>query len=666
MNSLWDNQESKQFQTDLEMRAYTSRLLGASSDLVLHGGGNTSVKITQNNLFNEPEDLLYIKGSGHDLKTIQQNGFSPVLLDKMIRLASLDGLSDTDMVTEMRKALTNPTAPTPSVETILHALIPYKFVDHTHADSIVAISNTPNGEELLKEIYGERILILPYVMAGFVLAKQVYEALNNNPIENYDGIILCHHGAITFGDDAKTSYESMIAMVTKAEDYLNEKKIFDIADSQPKKEAANVQALQIAKLRKEYSLKNQKPTLVRLRQEDNVRLFCEHESIKEISHKGPLTPDHVIHTKRLPLYISQPLNNNNEEASKLIEGYSKNYRQYFEHNAQSEHVCLTPLPAYSIWKDTGSLVFATNSKKLNVISDINDHTFKSILQSEALGGHTPVGENDAFDIEYWELEQAKLRSGKSAPSLEGQVVCVTGGASGIGQAMTETYLKNGACVIALDIKPEIKTCFEGPSYLGIECDILKDEDIKNAFEQGVKYFGGMDTLILNAGAFPKSAPIEDMDFSLWDFSMKINLGSQLKSLNYATPYLKEGFNPSVLIIGSKNVPAPGPGASAYSVAKAGLTQLARVAALELGQYNIRVNTLHPNAVFDTGIWSDEVLEQRASHYKMSIEEYKTNNLLKTKITSLDVARVALEMTGPVFSKTTGAQIPIDGGNDRVI
>ena len=283
-----------------------------------------------------------------------------------------------------------------------------------------------------------------------------------------------------------------------------------------------------------------------------------------------------------------------------------------------------------------------------------------------MGGWKALPKTALFEMEYWSLEQAKLKKAGSATPMQGRIALVTGAASGIGKACVTQLIEQGAVVTALDINPVIMDCFPQTEVLALKCDVTSKTQMQKAIEKAVASFGGLDMLISNAGTFPPSAKIEKMDAHVWKTSMDINVTSHQQLIQLSVPYLTLGFDPAIVIVGSKNVPAPGPGASAYSVAKAGLTQLARVAALELGTQGIRVNVLHPNAVFDTGVWSEKILEARAQHYGMSVAEYKTNNILKTEVTSHDVAKLAVTMLGDAFSKVTGAQVPIDGGNDRVI
>lgn len=654
MESRWNDSEAAKYSDPVELRAYSSRMLGADSDLVLHGGGNTSVKVERKNFFGEQETILYVKGSGYDLATIPKEGFSPVRLDVLLKLAALDELSDTDMVREQRVALIDPGAPNPSVEAILHGLIPFKFVDHTHTDAVVTITNNKNREAILSEIYGDDILILPYAMPGFVLAKQVYQATKDIDWSKLKGIILLNHGVFTFHDDAKTAYANMIDIVSRAEDYIRAKTDNNVAAA-----AAQFDPIKLATLRSEMSRLMGKPMLAKFNDSESAAGFAKLDNIDAIANRGPVTPDHIIHTKQVPLIAGdKPLDDLNQ--------FVENYENYFRRNNDQGLTQLDPLPRWSVFKGEGTVAFGPNIKRVNVVHDISEHTVKCIQYGEGMGGWHPLDEKNLFEVEYWELEQAKLKKKSVDPEFMGKVAVVTGAASGIGRAIAEKFVADGACVLALDINPEISDLFSAPNTMGIVCDVTDNKSIEKALSEAVKNFGGIDIVVSNAGSFPPGAKIESLDNEVWDKVIKMNLTSHQRVMKAAIPYLKLGVDPTFLIVASKNVPAPGPGASAYSAAKAGLTQLGRVSALELGECGIRVNMIHPNQVFDTGIWTEEVLQQRASHYGLSIDEYKRNNILKAEVTSKDVADLVAFMSSKKFLKTTGAQIPIDGGNERVI
>ena len=657
MESLWSDAESEKFKDDLALRVYTSRLLGQDPSLVLHGGGNTSVKITETNFVGSKEDILYVKGSGWDLVSIEKDGFSPVRMSHMLSLAKLKSLSDPQMVNELKTQLTNATSPTPSVETILHAILPFKYVDHTHADAVVTISNTSNGEERIREIYGNRVVIVPYVMPGFDLAKEVGRLFSKMASDKTEGMVLLNHGIFSFGNTARESYERMIDLVNAAEKYLISQNAWDnekpLKNVKPKKIRSD-----ISELRQKISLVAGNPVLLNLTNSQCGTSFSKRGDVEKIATQGPLTPDHVIRTKRIPMI------------GRDVEKYVKDYVTYFDvhkTNAKEKKTMLDPAPRVILDREFGLCAVGKNMSEIGIISDIYEHTIESILRAEKLGGYKALPASDIFDIEYWDLEQAKLHKNINSLEFQGEVVLITGAASGIGKSCVQSFLNRGAAVVGIDIDSSIETNYKHNNYLGLICDVTDEEAIEVVLEKGVCHFGGIDMIVLNAGIFPEGMQVSELSTIEWNKVFSINLNSNLTLLREVYPLLKMAPNKGrVVVIGSKNVPAPGPGAAAYSASKAALNQLMRVLSMEWGGDGIRLNALHPNAVFDTGIWTDEVLKSRAEHYGLTIEKYKTNNLLGVEVNSMDVSELAAEMCGSLFSKTTAAQIPIDGGNERVI
>jgi rhamnose utilization protein RhaD (predicted bifunctional aldolase and dehydrogenase)/NAD(P)-dependent dehydrogenase (short-subunit alcohol dehydrogenase family) len=654
MQSLWSDSEARACGEDLlALRVYSSRLLGQESALVLHGGGNTSVKVRTRDFFGDEVDVLYVKGSGWDLATIEAGGFAPVRMETLLKMAKLETLSDSDMVTQQRAAMLDPYAPTPSVEAILHAIIPYRFVDHTHADAVVTIMNSPDGDARVRALYGERWLIVPYVMPGFVLARTVYEMTAGLDWSRYDGMILLHHGVFTFADDARASYEAMIAMVAQAEDYLAQ-----VAALPALPDAYQMTAddrLKLATLRRRVSRARGSAQLALADLSPQARLFAQQSP--EIATRGPLTPDHVIRTKRIALTGVQDTD---------VDAYEESYRAYFAQHASAGLRMLDAAPRWGVWQDRGTLAFGSTVGEVRITADIVQHTTGAILRAEALGGWRALSAREIFEVEYWELEQAKLKKVSAPAALQGKIALVTGAASGIGRACAEALHARGAAVVALDISPAVTEIFGKVGYLPLVVDLMDDGAVRAAVDQAVERFGGLDLLVSNAGFFPPSRSIRDMDAAQWERSMALNVTSHQRLLQACIPYLEVGIDAAVVLVASKNVPAPGPGASAYSSAKAALTQLGRVAALELGKAGIRVNMVHPNQVFDTALWTPDILAARAKHYGVSVEEYKRQNVLGVEITSADVAELVCAMLGKPFARTTGAQVPIDGGNERVI
>lgn len=653
MKSLWNQAEADRYPTDLEQRVYTSQLLGRDPSLVLHGGGNTSVKIQEKNIVGEEENILYVKGSGWDLATIEKEGFSPVRIAHLLKLAKLEVLSDPQMVNELKTQMTRASAPSPSVETILHATLPYKYVDHTHADAVVTITNTPSGLARIREIYGDRVVVIPYIMPGFDLARLCAAKFAAEAHDKTDGMVLMNHGIFSFGATARESYEKMIELVTLAEDYI-EKQEAKVTFAPIEIEEKSL-AISLAQMRSQFSKAAGFPVIFSNYRNEKTLAFARREDIGTISQQGPATPDHVIRTKRIPL-LGRDLN-----------AYIEEYKAYYRAHATDKTTMLDPVPRVVLDAELGLCAVGKNAKSAAIVADIYHHTIDIIQSSTALEQYQALPAKDIFDVEYWDLEQAKLRKGGKPPAFTGEIALVTGAASGIGKACVESLLARGAAVVGLDINPKIEALYSRPDFLGVQCDVTQAENITAAIAQTVSKFGGLDILILNAGIFPASRPIAQLSTAEWQKVMGINLDANLILLRECHPFLKlapQGGR--VVIIGSKNVPAPGPGAAAYSASKAALNQLMRVAALEWGQDRIRLNSLHPNAVFDTGIWTKDVLENRAKHYGITVEEYKTNNVLKVEVNSHIVAELAAEMCGALFACTTAAQIPVDGGNERVI
>src|SRR5436190_4755862 len=652
MKNRWDPAEAANCKSDLELRVYSSRLLGRDDTLVLHGGGNTSVKVREKNVVGDEEDILYVKGSGWDLGTIEVDGFTPVRMAPLLKLADLETLSDPQMVNELAANVTRAAAPAPSVETILHAVIPHKFVDHTHADALLAITNTEEGEARVREIYSDDVLIVPYVMPGFDLARVCAKRIQAEMKPATIGMVLLKHGLFSFGATAEESYGRMISLVERAEHYLKKQNAWEIR--WPNESSSAIGPV-LAALRSDIARAAGFPVILRASTDPKSLGFARATSAAEISQRAPATPDHILRTKRLPLL------------GRDVNGYAKSYREYFARNApraKEPKTMLDPAPRVVLDPEFGLTTAGRSAKEAAIAYDLYSHTIDVIMRAEKLGGYRVLSEEELFEFEYWDLEQAKLRRAGNPPLFAGEIACVTGAASGIGKACVNALLKRGAAVVGLDLE---KQTAERPDYLGLQCDVTSEEAIIAALEEAVRRFGGLDMLILNAGIFPAGTPIESLNAEEWRRVFAVNLDANLTLLRECYPLLKRAPRGGrVVVIGSKNVAAPGPGAAAYSASKAALTQLARVAALEWGVVGIRVNTLHPNAVFDTGIWTDDVLKARAASYGMSVEEYKRNNILKTEVRSSDVGELAAELCGPVFAKTTGAQIPVDGGNERVI
>ena len=390
MENLWTKEESQNYTSDLDLRVYTSNLLGHSDELVLHGGGNTSVKTKI-----DGEDILLVKGSGWDLVSIKAEGFAPVKLDTLLEMAKLKSLSDSDMVSGQKAAMIDKSAPNPSVEAILHALIPYKFVDHTHADAVVTISNSETGIENIKEVF-PNFLIVPYVMPGFILAHTIYKMTQGLDWSSIDGIILHNHGIFTFDDDAKISYDKMIDAVTLAEDFLHDKSKIELNDMKV------TNHFDISALKEIMSKVKGFEVSMNVNSSNLALTYASNEDLNAFASRGVLTPEHIIRTKRVPLIIKDA------EIQEAVDGFKSEYVKYFQ-KFKSDEICLNPSPNYAVIKGFGVVSFGKNEKEANIINDIIEHTMMAVLRGDKLGGYKSISQKDSFEMEYWELEQAKLK-----------------------------------------------------------------------------------------------------------------------------------------------------------------------------------------------------------------------------------------------------------------
>ncbi|HSJ27891.1 MAG TPA: bifunctional aldolase/short-chain dehydrogenase [Acidimicrobiia bacterium] len=656
MDSRWNDADASTFDGPVGECVYGSRLIGSDPSLVLHGGGNTSVKATFTDITGAETETLYVKGSGWDLGSIEAAGFTPLRLSRLHELLALPALSDPDMMRELAAAKLDPDAPAPSVESLLHAFLPYRAVQHSHADVIVTLTNLADGEARVRDVYGDAVVVIPYVMPGFDLARAVASMWAGEVNERTVGMVLMNHGLFTFGETTRQAYLRHVDLIDRAERWLDQ--------HAPRTEAGEdvlppVDPVRLAELRRAVSAAAGRPMIVRRHSDPEIARFVRRPDLPSLATRGPLTPDHVIRTKRHPMVGDD------------VEGYVDDYRRYFaehEHRARTELAMLDPAPRVVVDPQLGLLTIGENAKASSIAADIYRHTIPVLERSEDhLGGYQALGAGDLFDCEYWDLEQAKLQRSGPPPELAGRVAVVTGAASGIGRACASELLAAGGAVAGFDLSPDVGSTFGGPAWLGLTVDVTDPDAQTAALAEAVEHFGGLDIVVSAAGVFGATTLLGDVTAEGWRRVQAVNVEAVATLLASAHPFLSRSpSGGSVVIVGSKNVPAPGKGAAAYSASKAAVTQLARVAALEWASDGIRVNVVHPDGVFDTGLWTEELLAERAAKYGLTVDQYKTRNLLSTEVTSLTVARMVVAMCGSLFSATTGAQIPIDGGNERVV
>ncbi|MEO1369478.1 MAG: SDR family NAD(P)-dependent oxidoreductase, partial [Acidobacteriota bacterium] len=438
-----------------------------------------------------------------------------------------------------------------SVEAILHAILPFRFVDHSHADAVVALTNTPDGEGRVRELYGESVLLVPYVMPGFVLARTIWEMTRDIDWSTLDGMVLMNHGVFTFHDDARASYERMVDMVDMAErelDRLGALSAPALADA-PGTPPAPVT---LATLRRDAGRLAGEPLLMRLDAAAAARGFASRPDVAELATRGPLTPDHVIRTKRVAAVLG-------DRPSDDLQAFAEAYRRYVEAHRTPEHRPLDPAPRWAVLRGTGTLAFGRTPKELGIIGDIVEHTCRAIQWAEHVDAWRALPPKDIFDVEYWELEQAKLKKGGAAPALRGKVALVTGAASGIGRATADALAERGAAVVGLDLDGAVEAFSDGALRLGLRVDVTDGAALDEVVRRVASTFGGLDIVVLNAGVFPPSEKLETLCDDHWRRSLDVNVTAHRRVLRSTIPLLRHGFDPSVVLIASKNVAAPGPG-----------------------------------------------------------------------------------------------------------
>jgi rhamnulose-1-phosphate aldolase/alcohol dehydrogenase len=697
MKSRWSDIEARQFcdryaprwGEALALRVYTSRLIGADPDLVMHGGGNTSVKIVKENLLGDRVEALCVKGSGWDLDSIEPQGFPALDLSWLRRLRKLEDLSDEEMVNQLRTHLFDASAPNPSVETLLHAFLPHAFIDHTHADAILALTNQPDGAELIRQALGERVVVVPYVMPGFRLAKLAAEMFEGKA--DADGMVLLKHGLFTFAADARASYERSIEYVDRAENFLRARLRgrAPAAASAGDAGAAKARMAQLGPI-----LRGLLATASGNPDQPHRRVILEHRATPELlalvaapecaalAARGPLTPDHVIRTKAHHLFIERPALDDLEalrsQLAEAIAGFRTRYDAYFAQQVRTKGVTRSKLdsdPRVLLLPGIGVMCAGKTRKDASIAADIAEHTLRIKAAAEAIGRYQPLDESDLFDMEYWSLEQAKLGKETEKP-LARQVALVTGAAGAIGLAASVELAKAGAHVVLTDVdekgleraRGKVAQAGGASSCTAVPMDVTDEASVDAAFDHACRTFGGVDIVVANAGIAHVSA-LSDTDARQFRRVVDVNLGGYFLTIRAAARVMRaQRTGGNVVINASKNVFAPGAEFGAYSASKAAGHQLGKVAAIELAPLGIRVNMINADAVFaegDTpsGLWR-QIGPDRARSRGIPPEKlqefYRERNLLHAEITGAHVGR-AVVFFASNQTPTTGATLPVDGG-----
>lgn len=675
----------------LALRIYTSRLIGENSNLVLHGGGNTSLKLLCKNIFGEEREVIFIKGSGIDLATIGPDGFVGLDVEPLRRLRQIKELSDEEMLNQLNINQIDANAPNPSVESLVHVFLPHNYIDHTHADSILILTNQKNGRHIIKEALGDRVLVIPYIMSGLPLAKKMASQYEKNP--DIEAIVVMNHGIFTFADNARASYKNMIDYVGKAETYIKH---------QTQHKRATVIPKSMGSRYKHYSSIQQIAQVIRgvcahypFENNGRLRRFCVEirdsrdliqaslsKAADQICRSGVLTPDHATRTKNKMVYISSIPE---DDASlkhlvhKVVNAYKRDYQRYISSQKTRKQIgseSLDPYPRLYLLAGAGLIATGFSKKDACIAADIGEHTIIAKQKAMALGEYKPISKAHIYDMEYWPLQQKKLSTPAALP-LQGQIAVVTGAAGAIGAGIAERLLAAGAMVVISDI--DTKGLNKVYSILTEKYDkyLVESEDfdvahyssVQKGFSKICQKTGGFDILVPNAG-IAHVATLEDMESRNLDQVISVNLKGTFTVIKASIPIFKrQGTGGNIVVISSKNVFDPGAAFGAYSASKAGAHQISKIAALELAEIGVRVNMVNPDAVFgdDTipsKLWEvvgPDRMKSRGLDPKGLQDYYQQRNLLKTQVLAEHVGNAVVFFASDL-TPTTGAALPVDGGN----
>ncbi|HEV7923082.1 MAG TPA: bifunctional rhamnulose-1-phosphate aldolase/short-chain dehydrogenase [Thermoanaerobaculia bacterium] len=639
--------------TELDQLVQQSRLVGAEEALVLWGGGNNSLKSRATDLLGRAIEVMYIKSSGSDMKSIVPKQFPAVRLDYIAPLRQRkEEMSDQEMVDYLARCLTDPGGARPSIETLLHAFLPPRAVLHTHADAILAITNTVGREATVRACFGSSVVTVPYRRPGFRLSQEVAEAFDALP--DAEGIVLMNHGLITWGASAEEAYAKHIELVTRAEEYVG------AGFSRPGRAEARPRIFSPPQLRGLLGSR-----ILELDDSEEVLAFVNREDAARIADIGAATPDHILHTKRLPLFVS---GNVREQLGEYVQRYEAWYREH-----PSEFPMLDPLPRVVLVPGVGMFTAGKDARAARIVRDIYRHTIRIVTGAEGAGGYQTLDDHDAFHAEYWPLELYKLTLLPKEKELAGKVALITGAASGIGRAVAERFADEGAHVVVTDLDVVVarevaKAIVERNGLrraVALRMDVADEASVEHAFDQAVRAYGGVDILVSNAGISSFGA-LDQLPVEEWDRAFAVNARGHFLAVRAAMRIMKEQGNGGAIVFNaSKNVTAPGKEFGAYSVSKAAEAQLCRIVALEGGEYGIRANMLNPDAIFDSRFWTAEMRAMRAAAYGLEAADlpsyYRNRTLLKVEVTAADVAEAALFLASARSGKTTGAMLPVDGG-----
>ena len=647
---------------ELAERVYTSRLIGQNPDLVMHGGGNTSVKVRRKDLFGQERPVLHIKGSGWDLDTILAPGLPGVWMEPLLDLRQLDALSDEDMVNQQRRNLLDSSAPNPSVETLMHAFLPHKYVDHTHATAFLILANLPDAEKVIRKIFGQRLGIVPYIMPGFALAKKAAEVYEADP--SVEGLLLLGHGHFAFGDTAKSSYEQIVAHTNEAASYLGMSRPTPLR-SRTSIAVPDVLPLLRGVIAEQRESDDTAMPVMDVRNGTEVMSFLEREDLDALATRGVGSPDHVIRIKARPLILRRSQwQKGRAEIAAAVSAYEAEYRAMFARQAPQANepkTMLVPDPKVAWIEDIGIVGMGADVGAAAIAADLAEQNARVRAVGEDHGGFYPIGEKDLFEVEYWSLEQAKLGKG-TPPPLRGRIVMITGGGGTIGLATAQAFAAKGASCMIVDHSPAmVEKALDalGSHHAGHVCDVTAPDAAQEAMHAAIATFGGLDILVSNAGAATPGALLDLDDRSLRD-AFELNFFSHKAFATEASRLMRTQGRPGQILLNiSKQAVNPGLNFGAYGLPKATTLFLMRQLALELGSDGIRVNGINADRI-RSGLLTDDMIAQRAEARGVDDATYLAGNLLGREVEAHHVAEAFVALA--LSARTTAHVMTVDGGN----
>lgn len=679
MQNRWSDENGTELD-GLDALVYATHAIGEEPELVLWGGGNSSAKVIAKDHVGREVHVLWVKGSGSDMRTITPKQFTPLRLEELLLLESRDHMTDEEMVAYQMRCLLEPNAPKPSIETLLHAFLPSRYVFHTHTNAICTLTDTSDSAKFIAQVYGDNASLVPYVRPGFRLAKLVWEAYRQSPRAR--GIILDKHGLVTWGDTAKEAYEATIELVSKAEDFIHARTRIRVESSKASSNHISVPArIRCAALVAPIlrgAISKERRMLLAYDGSDSVLEFVNDPRAEMLSQIGPFTPDHILHTKPKPMFLQFPSSHSQQEMAEAVyqavERYRQEYIRYFERYKSPGVTMMDPYPRVILVPGVGLFASGKDRRACRITQDLYCQTMKVIRHASTLDSYRPIAPQEMCDFEYWPMENYKLTLLPQEKEMSRRIVLITGAAGGIGRALATRFVAEGASVVLTDINEakllaiseELNSASGERNTVPIAMDVTDEGNVKDAFQEAILAYGGLDILVSNAG-IARGASVSELSFADWTQSLAVNAtGNFLVCREGMRIFQRQGLGGNIVVVATKNVLAPGKEFGAYSASKAAQMQLSRVLAIEGSDYRVRVNMVNPDGIFEgSGLWSPEIRQARAKTYGIQVEQieeyYAGRNLLKVRVTAEDVAEAALFLASERSGKTTGAMIPVDGG-----